>query len=66
MATEKRNICKRGLGEGEQVVWKNEGDCLRKGLSRPSTGRVCKDRGSILQTIEGALLEEGWEHFQGG
>lgn len=45
---------------------KNEGDCLRKGLSRQSTSRVCKDRGSILQTTEGVLFEEGQEHFQGG
>lgn len=41
------------------MVWKNEGDCLRKGLSRQSTSGVCKDRGSILQADGRSAIRRG-------
>ena len=65
MARDKRNIFKRGLGAGGQGVWKNEGDCLRKGLSKQQQQDLQR-QGAFYGQMGGPLLEEGQEHFQRG
>lgn len=66
MARDKRNIFKRGLGAGVEGVWKNEGDCLRKGLGKQQQQQDLQRQGAFYGQTGGPLLEEGQEHFQGG